>query len=668
LAFAEAGLAAGLGLEDLLGFAGVAFGEGQRGLEGGKLLARDDEVDLYLVEGLTLEEGVGHAVHDFGVLFEDGVGRLVALVDEGANGDVDLLGGVVGVVARLADVATEEDFLLLLAVGERTEVGHTVLADHLAGEFGGADDVVAGTGGLASHEDLFGAASAHEDGELGVEIVLGDGVLVLFGQVHGDAEGHAARDDGDLVEWVGVLALGGDENVAGLVVGGVLLVVVREQHGLALGTHHDLVFCDFKVIHVNGLAVEAGCGESGLVDHVGQVGSAEARCAASEDVEVDVFRHRNLLGVDAEDLFAALDVGTVDDDATVEAAGTEQGRVEDVGTVGGGDENDAVVGLEAVHFDQELVEGLLALVVSTAEAGAAVTADSVDLIDEDDAGGVLLALLEEVADAGCADADEHLDEVRTGDGEEGDVGFTRNGAGEEGLAGAWRSDEQNALGDAAAELLELLSLAEELDDLLELFLGFVNAGDVLEGDLLLLHGEQTGAGLAEAHGLVAAGLHLAQEEEPEAKQEGKGCDGDQQAEPLVRALVLDGNVDAVVAECLIHVGIVARDGGVEDILRVVAVFAGDLGSVDGDFSDLALVGVVEELGEADVLFLRATRTLDDKLPEDEEARSHEDPDQNLFDGRVQANFLIFFWSAAAIGHRAGASQTRPAGRRSERRA
>src|SRR6202030_2021284 len=114
-----------------------------------------------------------------------------------------------------------------------------------------------------------------------------------------------------------------------------------------------------------------------------------------------------------------------------------------------------------------------------AEACAAVASDSIDFVDEDDAGGVLLALLEEVADAGCADAYEHFNEVRTGDGEEGNVGFAGYCAGEEGLAGSWRSDEQDALGDAAAEALELLSFAEELNDLLELFLGFVNTSDVL---------------------------------------------------------------------------------------------------------------------------------------------------------------------------------------------
>jgi hypothetical protein len=52
-----------------------------------------------------------------------------------------------------------------------------------------------------------------------------------------------------------------------------------------------------------------------------------------------------------------------------------------------GDQDDAAAGVEAVHLDEQLVQGLLALVVPAAEgAGAALAADRVDLVDEDDAG------------------------------------------------------------------------------------------------------------------------------------------------------------------------------------------------------------------------------------------------------------------------------------------
>src|SRR5205807_9574507 len=162
--------------------------------------------------------------------------------------------------------------------------------------------------------------------------------------------------------------------------------------------------------------------------------------------------HRNLARVDAEDAFPSLHVRTIDDDAPVEAARTQQRRIEDVRAIRRRDEDDAFVRFEAVHLDEQLIERLLALVVAAAEAGAAMSADGVDLVDEDDARRVLLALLEQIADARRADADEHLDEVRAADREERDVRFARHGAGEQRLAGARRAHQQHALRNASAKL------------------------------------------------------------------------------------------------------------------------------------------------------------------------------------------------------------------------
>ena len=83
-------------------------------------------------------------------------------------------------------------------------------------------------------------------------------------------------------------------------------------------------------------------------------------------------------------------------------------------------------------------------------------------------GRVLLGLLEEVAHARGADADEHLDEVGAGDREERHAGLAGDGAREQRLAGARRAVEQDALRDARAERLELLRVLEELLDLVQL--------------------------------------------------------------------------------------------------------------------------------------------------------------------------------------------------------
>ena len=86
------------------------------------------------------------------------------------------------------------------------------------------------------------------------------------------------------------------------------------------------------------------------------------------------------------------------------------------------------------------------------------------------------------------------------------------------LAGARRADQQHALGNAAAQALEFLRVAQEVDDFLQIVLGLVDAGDVFKGDAALALGQQLGARFAEAHRLAAARLHLAHEEHPHADQ------------------------------------------------------------------------------------------------------------------------------------------------------
>ena len=67
-----------------------------------------------------------------------------------------------------------------------------------------------------------------------------------------------------------------------------------------------------------------------------------------------------------------------------------------------------------VHLDKELVERLFALVVSAAHAGSAVASNRVNFINEDDGGCRALGSLEQIAHAGSANANKHLNKVRTG--------------------------------------------------------------------------------------------------------------------------------------------------------------------------------------------------------------------------------------------------------------
>ena len=199
--------------------------------------------------------------------------------------------------------------------------------------------------------------------------------------------------------------------------------------------------------------------------------------------QIDVVRERNLARVDLEDRLAAGLVGQVDDDAPVEAAGPQQRLVEHVGLVGRGQHDDALAAREAVHLGEDLVQRLLLLARAADRNLSARAPDRVDLVDEDDRGRVLARLLEQIAHARRADADDHLDELRGAHREEGHARLAGDRPREQRLAGAGRADEQHALRRGSAEARVLLGLLQEVDDLDQLVLGFVDARDVLEGDL-----------------------------------------------------------------------------------------------------------------------------------------------------------------------------------------
>ena len=106
-------------------------------------------------------------------------------------------------------------------------------------------------------------------------------------------------------------------------------------------------------------------------------------------------------------------VRRVDHDRPVEPPGSQQRGVEDVGPIRGGQDDHAFVAREAVHLGQDLVERLLALVVTAERPRPAravrpmVSISSMKMI----AGATLRASREQFAHAARADADDHLDEL-----------------------------------------------------------------------------------------------------------------------------------------------------------------------------------------------------------------------------------------------------------------
>ena len=164
----------------------------------------------------------------------------------------------------------------------------------------------------------------------------------------------------------------------------------------------------------HGTAVVACGNESRLVAHVGYVGPRESWCLASQQVDIHRVVHLDRFQMHLKYLFALVKVGQVYMYLAVEAACTQQSRVEHVHTVGGRKDDHTAVGSETVHLGEQGVEGVLLFAVAVHHRVFGTgTAHSVNFVDEDDAGSFLFGLPEQVAHTACPHTHKHLHEVGT---------------------------------------------------------------------------------------------------------------------------------------------------------------------------------------------------------------------------------------------------------------
>ena len=492
---------------------------------------------------------------------------------------VDDAGGLLGIALGGAEVPADEDAVVGAVVEDGAKaVAHAVAHDHVPGNGAGLLDIPGGAGGDIVQKQLFGhsAAQSHDDAfkhlRLGLEVFQ-----ILLGSEQGEAACRAPGDDGDIVHRVHMLQEPAADRVSRLVIGGETAGLFAHLAALLLRAHLDLQDGLVDVLHGDEAVLAAHGQQSRLVHQVFQVSAGKAGGALGNAVQVHVLRQMLVAGVDLQNGLAAPDVGQAHIHLPVETAGTEQGVIQNVGTVGGRHDDDALVAAEAVHLHKQLVQGLLALVMSAAQAAASLAAHGVDLVDEDDGGSHLLGLVKQVADTACAHAHIQLHKVGAGDGQKLNVCLACHSLCQQGLAGARRANQQHALGDAGAHGGIGFRVLQKVHDLRQLFLLFLAAGNVVEGLFVLLLAAQTGAGLAELGHTAACAAALLHHHIPQPhgradeQQIGqKACPpGDSEALGII--IILDDAVLILLLDQLMEVLI--EDG---KAVHAVGLFLGQL--------------------------------------------------------------------------------------------
>ena len=334
------------------------------------------------------------------------------------------------------------------------------------------------------------------------------------------------------------------------------------------------------------------CIDGSLIDYVGQVRAHRSASRQRDLLQIHRFVHPDVLGVNFQNSDAPLQIRPVHDDPAVKTAGTQQRLIQDLGSVGGSEHKDTLGRLKAVHLREQLVQGLFSLLVSAAVLGITAAADGVDLVDKDDAGGVLVGFLEQVADTGRTYAYVQFNKVGTGQGEEGNMRFACNRLGQQGLTCSGRSHKKRALGELGSDLDIFARIMQEIDHFLQGFLGLVLACHICEGDACVLLDIFLGRALAHAaHKAAAAGSAEQKAHDHPQERDGKHI-GKQEGDHHTRA-VRDISVhrNSRIQQALRQRCVLLRDRRVADRIGILQL---DLQAVRADVDFLNFI-VLDQL-------------------------------------------------------------------------
>ena len=137
-----------------------------------------------------------------------------------------------------------------------------------------------------------------------------------------------------------------------------------------------------------------------LITYVGDIGSCKTRGHFTQDLRLYGRPNLDIFQMHLENSLPTRQVRTLESNLTIKTTRTHQCTIENIRTIGGGHDDDALVRTETIHFYEQLVERILTLIIATLEGVATTgTTDSINLIDEDDTRCFLPGLLEQIPHA-----------------------------------------------------------------------------------------------------------------------------------------------------------------------------------------------------------------------------------------------------------------------------
>lgn len=217
----------------------------------------------------------------------------------------------------------------------------------------------------------------------------------------------------------------------------------------------------------------------------------ELLCTPCKFLEVNVILiDIHLPGVNLHDSCTSLLVRERQLNFSIETARSQQSRVQDIRSICGGNNLNAVILGKTIKLIQELKHGTMnfsRLILTAASLGT----NCIELINKDDGGSLLSGKLESISDHLGTITDKHLHKLWSSEFEECCLCLGRTCSRHHGLSGTWRAVHKETLRRSNTDSIESILVShgknDSLDKFLNLFVETTNICVLFSRSLVDLH-------------------------------------------------------------------------------------------------------------------------------------------------------------------------------------